>query len=269
VANQTNNESRGKWQQSESVSPIDDSKTVVLRLEAENKIDGWLGKTVRPALLIRCKEKKTELYVSTDLATNPERGDAATVRLRIDSRPAVTQQWKESTSNDALFAPRPIQLARDLAAAETWLFEFTPFNSNPALVRFDVRDLKAHLDAVSTACDWKEAGSTPTIPPRISQQLRDSGYVLAAEPFELNGVPIPIPVGAEPRPSDAPNTATFFVVTLKTIGVFYQAAMQLQGWTPIAGDMPCWSKNVDGKTRKVCGDFTRENRISLTLEAAR
>ncbi len=151
------NADSGKWVVHESSSQMDDSKTVVLRLDAENTISGWLKKN-KANLFIRCKENRTEVYIHTGMAANPEYGvDAHTVRIRLDKLRAFTERWSESTDNEALFAKTPISLAKKLAHARTMLFEFTPFNANPATSRFDVRGLDQHLNRVAQACGWDEA----------------------------------------------------------------------------------------------------------------
>jgi hypothetical protein len=62
-----------KWHLTESHSPMDDSKTEVLRVDAEEQIHGPLGATT-PTLIVRCKEKKTALYVETGMAASIEEG---------------------------------------------------------------------------------------------------------------------------------------------------------------------------------------------------
>ena len=66
-------------------SPMDDSPTVVFRLRAENDIEGWLAKK-RPTLIVRCLERKTDVYVVTGMAAQPESGhfQEATVQIRLD-----------------------------------------------------------------------------------------------------------------------------------------------------------------------------------------
>src|SRR5258706_13785649 len=76
-----------KWVYHESKSAMDDSKTVVLSLEAENIVQGWLRNPSRPTLFLRCKENKTDAYITVGLAANPEYGtDDFSVRLRFDSQ---------------------------------------------------------------------------------------------------------------------------------------------------------------------------------------
>ncbi|WP_425399900.1 hypothetical protein [Aeoliella sp.] len=120
----------GAWRLERSRSPLDDSETVILYLNANEPIQAWLKSSV-PTLFIRCKENKTEIYIRTETAANTEYGkyNSATVRLRLDKNPAFKQTWSESTDKEALFAPGSIALAKKLAKAETLTFEFTPFTS--------------------------------------------------------------------------------------------------------------------------------------------
>jgi predicted nucleic acid-binding Zn ribbon protein len=162
-----------KWRVTEGRSPMDDSKEVVLKLDAQDQIEGPLG-PVRPSLIVRCKEKKTDVYVVTgmaaDIETDFEGGPKSshTVRVRLDSNPPMTLGWYESTDNKALFAEdmvwdeqtkswdnrAVIEFAEKLAGANTMTFEFTPFNGNPQIATFVVQGLRVHLPKVAEACGW-------------------------------------------------------------------------------------------------------------------
>jgi Type VI secretion system VasI, EvfG, VC_A0118 len=141
----------GKWQVSSGSSAMDDSPGQTLTLQAENQIQGWL-KTETPTLLIRCRERKIDLIIHVGMSANVEYGGGHTVRVRLDDRPPEKQNWSESTNNEALFAPRPLDLARRIAAAERMRFEFVPFNASPAIVEFDVHGLKEKLAELEATC---------------------------------------------------------------------------------------------------------------------
>jgi hypothetical protein len=146
-----------KWQGGmDQPSPMDDSPTVVFNLRAENEIEGWLTKK-RPTLIVRCRERKTDVYVVTGMAAQPESGhfQEATVQIRFDDSTAFQEQWGESTNNEALFAPTPIQMAIMIAKARMMRFRFTPFNSGPAIIVFDVRGFDRHIGLVSKTCSWE------------------------------------------------------------------------------------------------------------------
>lgn len=145
----------GKWQYSEGRSPMDDSKTVVLALLAENQIEGWLARE-RPTLIVRCRENETDAYISVGMPSSVEFGETSrhTVRVRLDDQDAVTEMWSQSTDTEALFSPRPVPLARQIAAAERLRFGFTPFNADPVVVEFDLRGFEEHVGTVAETCNW-------------------------------------------------------------------------------------------------------------------
>jgi hypothetical protein len=163
-----------KWHVTESRSPMNDSKQVDLMLDAQDQIQGPLG-MVRPSLIVRCKEKKTDVYVVTgmaaDVETDVEGGpkDSHTVRVRLDSDPPMTLGWGESTDHKALFASDSIwgqdgevssfsggaiEFAKKIAGANTMTFEFMPFSGNPQVAAFVVQGLRVHLPKVAEACGW-------------------------------------------------------------------------------------------------------------------
>jgi type VI secretion system protein VasI len=152
--------SRDRWNVSDDHSPMDDSKTVVLSLDSDDKIDGPLGPK-QPTLIIRCQEGKTEVYAHTGMAASVEEDFEGgpiythTVKIRLDQGDAVTEHWGESTAHDALFSESDgIEFAKQLAGAQTLIFQFTPFDANPAVAHFDVQGLDAHLTKVADACGW-------------------------------------------------------------------------------------------------------------------
>jgi type VI secretion system protein VasI len=146
----------GSWTVNESSSPMDDSRTVTLHLSADGSYTSWTNDEHTPSLIIRCKENQTDLFVVNGTAANPELGhfQEATVRLRIDNAKPYSELWSESTDNEALFAPRPISLARRLGQAERLTYQFTPFNSSPVTVTFTVRGLDQHLPKLASGCRW-------------------------------------------------------------------------------------------------------------------
>jgi len=152
-----------KWHVTEEQSPMDDSKTVVLALDSDDEIQGPLG-SVRPTLIVRCKEKRTAMYVVTGMATAVETSEFATetgshtVRIRLDDAQAGTEYWYESTDHKALFNARDgmelTEFAKKLSGANTLTFEFTPFDGSPQLARFDLRGLDVRLHKLAEACGW-------------------------------------------------------------------------------------------------------------------
>jgi hypothetical protein len=148
-----------KWVVKEETSPMDSSKTVILTLKAENTIPSVTGQS-RPSLIIRCKEGKTETYVSTGVPASVEEdidgGPAADhhIRLRFDENPPIPDRWVESTNHGGLFATDGVSSAKQMAGAQKLTFEFTPFDANPAMIQFDLKGLASQLPTVANACNW-------------------------------------------------------------------------------------------------------------------
>lgn len=143
----------GKWDVSTDTSSFDDSSTVVLSLDAERPIEGFL-ESYRPTLILRCQERQIEAYVVTGMAADVEAGnfDGATVRIRLDDAAAETLNTGRSTDDKALFFENAPQLINRLAQADRLLFSFTPYNASPAETSFDLRGLDEVLPQLRTAC---------------------------------------------------------------------------------------------------------------------
>jgi type VI secretion system protein VasI len=144
-----------KWTTKSETSRIDDSKTVVLGLQAESAITGWPRKSHTPSLIIRCKERQTEAYFVTGMTPNVEYGtDGATITLRIDKAPAFKLEAEKSTDGEALFLPAAITQIKELMNGSTLLFEFVPFNSSPQMTTFQIAGLSEAIKPLREACKW-------------------------------------------------------------------------------------------------------------------
>jgi type VI secretion system protein VasI len=145
----------GKWVITTDTSPIDDSQTVVLKLPAEERIQGWLD-TFLPVLFIRCKEHEVDIYIYTGTASAVENDiDHSTIRLRFDSDPALTVKMNHSTDDEALFFQQEyLQSVVDaILTHEIMLFEFTPFNASPDNTTFDLRGVNEAVKPLQKACE--------------------------------------------------------------------------------------------------------------------
>lgn len=148
---------KGKWSGGfAGFSAMDDSQSVVYRLDAEDSIAGWL-KRHRPTLVLRCMERKTEVYIETGMSAAVVYGntDKARVRVRFDQSAPTSELWGESTDNEAIFAPSPIQFVRMVHKSNRLLVEFTPFNASPVFISFDLTGFgDDRLRRLSSTCEW-------------------------------------------------------------------------------------------------------------------
>jgi hypothetical protein len=142
----------GKWVLTEDTSSFDDSKIVILELEADGDISGPVG-SYRPFLLIRCQEGTIETYIGVGMQPDVEGiSDTATVRLRFDTEEAQTLQAEKSTSGEALFLEPAEALIETMLGADKLVFQFTPFSAAPAEMTFDLRGLGNVIEPLRAAC---------------------------------------------------------------------------------------------------------------------
>jgi hypothetical protein len=134
---------------------VDGNATVSYLLESPEHVAGWLRRK-KPRLVIRCQDRRTEVYVDIGMPASVEYGKKQrhTVRLRFDDAPATQEVWAESTDDKALFAPNPIQTALRVARAKTVKLEFTPFNADVQVATFDVTGADTVVTHVARACGW-------------------------------------------------------------------------------------------------------------------
>jgi len=148
----------GKWKSTKSTSSFDDSETVVLSLAAENQIQAWPGSTSTPTLALRCKEGRFEAYIAAGMQGKLEFGQhgqdiGVSMRGRYDQGETNRYLMSKSTDGRTFFFSNPnIEIVKMLVHS-TLVLEFTPFNSNPVEMRFDLSGLSAVADNLHT-CGW-------------------------------------------------------------------------------------------------------------------
>jgi hypothetical protein len=130
-------------------------KSMAYELEADQQVRVWTTH-VRPALVVRCLNKKTEVFVYTETSSKMESTDGLhTVKLTFDDGAASDERWPDSAEHDALFAPDGTALARRLSAAHHLRFGFSPHNAEPVQVDFDLGDAGSVVSHVAKTCGWK------------------------------------------------------------------------------------------------------------------
>ena len=142
---------KSKWVVSESKSPIDDSVTVTMMLDASDTILNSYGQFNRPTLILRCSENKTNAYVNWDMFLGTDR---IKVLSRIDKEKAKTRSWSISTDNKATFAPKNIAFIKSLFGHEKLLQQLTPYGSSPKTTSFEIGGLEEAIKPLRKACGW-------------------------------------------------------------------------------------------------------------------
>jgi len=127
-------------------------KTAVFEVAAERPVAVW-NDSVTPLLVVRCMDKRTDVFVYTETAARIEAEDENhAVRIAVDDEQAVDQRWPDSVEHDALFAPDGAALARRLMSAGMLRVGFTPHNAPAVTAVFDVHGLAERMKPVEKLC---------------------------------------------------------------------------------------------------------------------
>lgn len=127
-------------------------KSAAFELESNQPVAVWM-KQVRPTLVVRCIDKRTDVFVYTDSAARIEQQDENhTVRVAFDDETGTHERWPDSVEHDALFAPDGQAMAKRLLAARQMRFTFSPHNAAPVTATFEVAGLRELLAPFAARC---------------------------------------------------------------------------------------------------------------------
>lgn len=147
----------GKWDVSETTSNFDDTRTVVLRLQADAEIRNKFGVVGFPTMIMRCKENTTSLYFIMAGEFLSDIQGFGQVEYRIDDRPAGQKDFKNSTDNQALGLWRgnaAIPFIKSILNGSKLRIRVTPFNGSPTEVTFSIDGAASAVVPLREACSW-------------------------------------------------------------------------------------------------------------------
>jgi len=137
-----------EWRIEDSKSPADGSPEVFATLASE---DG------QSELILRCKERKTELAVLPNGLFALQRG---TVLFQINDGPTVTASWSASSNSRGLFASNPMALIKTLTEGGKLFVRATGYNRQADDATFQLGAVTAVKDRISAACRWPPEGAS-------------------------------------------------------------------------------------------------------------
>ena len=127
-------------------------RSMAVEVDAARSVTVWM-KQVRPTLVVRCLQKRVDVFVYTDSAARIEPQDENhTVSVALDAGVASSERWPDSAEHDALFAPDGADFARRLAGAQRLRFGFTPHNAQPVVASFDLQGAAEAIVPVLQRC---------------------------------------------------------------------------------------------------------------------
>ena len=147
----------GEWHIESYISPVDDSKTTILSVNADKPIQGIFS-YVTPKLMITCRGGGLNIIVLTRMVVDIDSvGDYGGVyyraTIRFDKENAQTfKDMYISTDQQSLFFNDPRDIIKQMMTHKSLLFQFTPYGSNPVITTFDIRGLKEMISPFENEC---------------------------------------------------------------------------------------------------------------------
>lgn len=149
----------GAWVRKDEVDGLDNSKIIVLSLAAESGNVGLIGKPgVKrgPMLVLRCKERQAQIFVSFDLAVTGSE-DAVPVQYRIGSNAPAKGVWSRSedeTSFGSWKTTTTASLVNQLEPATDFFVRATGSNGRTSEALFKLDGIKAAAKSIQEGCPW-------------------------------------------------------------------------------------------------------------------
>lgn len=145
----------GKWIVSVDKNPLDDTKQVVIGLDADSGMSKY-GKSI--SFVARCLSNTTEAYVIWNdyLGDDSGRmGNWKRVTYRIGDRKAKTARWTVSTDKEATFVSGWAgDFLKQMLDEDKMVLQVTPYNESPVTAIFDIRGLRSVLPELADTCNW-------------------------------------------------------------------------------------------------------------------
>jgi type VI secretion system protein VasI len=140
-------EIKPRWVVETETSPIDDSKTVTMSLDAVAD-EGRGKREASAALIVRLKEGKLQAYYVIDDFIST---DSTPVTTRWDEEKAETEDWDVSSNFKAVFHPDPAHVVEKLLKAEKLVIRLTPHGESPRTSTFASSDFVAKIGPLREA----------------------------------------------------------------------------------------------------------------------
>ena len=137
----------GKWQVTEDVNPLDDSRTVFAVLIAD---EGRSRMGDEVTLVLRCMSGQLETFIGWNGYMGSDRPRVTT---RIGIEDPQTDRWSLSSDNTATFFPGdPRGFIYRLFSAERLVAQATPYSESPITAVFDLTGISDVVTQLEGAC---------------------------------------------------------------------------------------------------------------------
>ena len=141
---------------SSSVDLMTDETKITISHDSITKVSNSIGYLEPATIGIRCSVKNDKTTnLEAFIVTPTYNSDNNKVGLRWDSGEPISASWNESTSGTALFNQDPKKFINKLLESNTLVFQWTPYQSIPQAVKFDLIKMKTDIiQAKTEGCEY-------------------------------------------------------------------------------------------------------------------
>ena len=147
VLKESGKDTVGSWIISRNKSKMDDSKTF---FAVSTPIDGKSG----DALYVRCHEKKSAVFVT--LSSFLGLSDHKSLQYRIDQGKVKTAQWNMGTDNKTIFAPNPVQFAKEISTGKSLIVRIETYGDGTKTIEIPLEGVEEIISELAETCGWKK-----------------------------------------------------------------------------------------------------------------
>ncbi|AUQ93844.1 type VI secretion-associated protein, family (plasmid) [Phaeobacter inhibens] len=148
----------GDWNVQIEKSEFKDTTDVFATLQSENALTCRnYGTPKKATLYLRCSEKTTAVYISTDCHLASGVRGYGQVEYRFGEKPASVREFDASTNNSALglwSGSKAIPFIKAMEGSDRAIFRFTPYGQSKVVARFDITGIKEAIAPLRKECGW-------------------------------------------------------------------------------------------------------------------
>jgi type VI secretion system protein VasI len=143
------------WSITQEKSKIDDTTNVFASLGSVQPIRNQYGAPANLDLMIVCREKKTDLYITFGGEFMASIENYGQVTFRVDKRPAFQKNLTESTDHKALglWGANAIPFIKGLYGGSTLFVRATPYNESAVTGEFNISGVQDALNRCAKRVD--------------------------------------------------------------------------------------------------------------------
>ena len=103
--------------------------SIYLRIDSSTTVKNKYGQPHSPTLVLRCADKKTEVFLDWGGVLGDPKGKAKGIYVdyKLDSAAFKAQEWEYSLDFSSAFVPRPVEFVRELKGKKELTIQITPY----------------------------------------------------------------------------------------------------------------------------------------------